>query len=84
MRDELGSDPICYIQMAVDALERAALSETPYLEMIRVCDNILAFWGICDDLIESENVRNIIKIGKRIERIDLFSRLGMPKAAMQR
>lgn len=84
MRDEIGSDIICYIQMAVYALDKAAASETPYLEMQKVSDNILAFWGIADDQIESENVRNIIKVGKRIERIDLYARLGLPREALKR
>lgn len=84
MRDEIGSDAICYIQMAVYALERAAESETPYLEMQKVSDNMLAFWGITDDQIESENVRNIIKVGKRIERIDLYARLKQPREALKR
>lgn len=84
MRDEIGSDAICYVQMAVYALDRAAASETPYLEMQKVSDNMLAFWGIVDDQIESENVRNIIKVGKRIERIDLYARLGLPKVALKR
>ncbi|MGN0794490.1 MAG: alpha-E domain-containing protein [Aristaeellaceae bacterium] len=84
MRDELGSDAICYVQMAVYALEHAAASETPYLDMVKVSDNILAFWGIVDDQIESENVRNIIKVGKRIERIDLYARLSMPREALKR
>lgn len=84
MRDEIGSDAICYIQMALYALDRASSSETPYLEMQKVSDNMLAFWGIADDQIESENVRNIIKVGKRIERIDLYARLGMPREALKR
>lgn len=84
LRDEIGSDAICYIQMAVYALDRAAASETAYLEMQKVSDNMLAFWGIVDDQIESENVRNIIKVGKRIERIDLYARLGLPREALRR
>lgn len=84
MRDELGSDAICYVQMAVYALERASVSETPYIEMQKVSDNMLAFWGIIDDQIESENVRNIIKVGKRIERIDLYARLAFPKESLKR
>ena len=38
-------------------------------------DNILAFWGIADDFIESETIRNIIRTEKRVERIDLYARL---------
>lgn len=47
-------------------------------------DNILAFWGIADDCIDSENIRNIIKIGKRVERLDLYARLHMPRNEMIR
>lgn len=35
----------------------------------------MAFNGICDDQILSENVRNLLKVGKRVERIDLYARL---------
>ena len=44
--------------------------------MQKVIDNLLAFYGIVDDQIDSENIRNIIKSGKRIERIDIYARLG--------
>ena len=37
--------------------------------------DLMAFWGIVDDQIASENVRNILKVGKRVERIDLYGRL---------
>ena len=47
-------------------------------------DNILAFWGIADDRIDSEQVRNIIKTGKRIERIDLYARLGVSRTELER
>ncbi len=52
--------------------------------MQRVLDNLLAFWGIADDQIDSEQVRNIIKAGKRIERIDLYARLGVGREELVR
>ena len=54
------------------------------LEFQKIVDNILAFWGIIDDQVEDENTRNIIKVGKRVERIDLYSRLHMPASALRR
>lgn len=84
LREEIGSEPLAYIQLAVYELNKAKESEAPLIELQRVTDNILAFWGITDDLIESENVRNIIKIGKRIERIDLLARLHMSKEDLRR
>ena len=47
-------------------------------------DNILAFWGIADDSIDSEHARNMIKAGKRIERIDLYARLKQPRKELDR
>lgn len=84
LREEIGSETLSYIQLSVYDMNRARTSEAPLIEFQKVMDNILAFWGIADDSIESENVRNIIKVGKRIERLDLYARLQMPKEEMLR
>ena len=47
-------------------------------------DNILSFWGLVDDQIDSEQIRNIIKAGKRIERIDLYARLEVDRSRLVR
>lgn len=84
LREEIGSETISYIQLAVYAMNKAKISPAPMIELQRVMDNILAFWGIADDSIDSENVRNIIKVGKRVERLDLYGRLHAPKTEMLR
>lgn len=84
LRDEIGSETLAYIQLAIYEMQRAETSETPIIEFQKVLDNIMAFWGICDDIIPDENVRNIIKIGKRVERIDLYGRLKSNKADLLR
>ncbi len=84
LREEIGSDTLSYIQMAVYELNKAAASRAPMIEFQAVLDDILAFWGIVDDMIEDEATRNIIKIGKRVERIDLYGRLRMDRVSMRR
>lgn len=84
LREEIGSETLSYIQLAIYDMNKAKISRSPLIEMQRVIDNILAFWGIADDIIESEQVRNIIKIGKRIERIDIYARLGMGRRELVR
>lgn len=84
LREEIGSETVSYIQLAVYAMNKARSDQAPMIEMQKVMDNILAFWGIADDNIDSENVRNIIKVGKRVERLDLYGRLHMPAEEMQR
>lgn len=75
LRDEIGSDTLCYVQLAVYAMNKAKTSDAPLLHLQKVIDNIVAFWGMADDRISDEHVRGIIKLGKRIERIDLYARM---------
>jgi len=84
LRDVLGSEVISYIQLAIYAMNKAKISKAPLIEMQRVMDNILAFWGIADDDIDSEHARNMIKAGKRIERIDLYGRLHISRKQLRR
>lgn len=74
LREEIGSDTFSYVQLAVYEMNKAKLSDAPLLQLQKVIDNIAAFWGVADDIIEDENVRSIIKLGKRIERVDLYAR----------
>jgi uncharacterized alpha-E superfamily protein len=75
LRDEIGSETLSYIQLAIYAMNKAKISKAPLLELQNVEDDILAFWGISDDYISDDAIRNIIKMGKCIERIDLYARL---------
>lgn len=84
LREEIGSETLSYIQLAIYDMNKAKISRAPLIEMQQVTDNILAFWGIVDDSIDSEQVRNIIKTGKRIERIDLYARLGINRRELTR
>lgn len=84
LREEIGSETLAYIQLAVYELNKAAQSEAPMIEFQNILDDILAFWGIVDDQIEDEDTRNIIKVGKRVERIDLYARSKIDREAMIR
>lgn len=84
LREKIGSETLSYIQLAIYDMNKAKISRAPLIELQRVVDNILAFWGLADDIIDSEQVRNIIKTGKRIERVDLYARLGMNRKELVR
>ena len=77
LREEIGSETLSYIQLAMYDMNKAQISRAPLMELQNVVDNLLAFWGIADDYIDSETIRNIIKTGKRLERLDLYARLKM-------
>ncbi len=84
LRESIGSECLAYIQLAIYEMNKAAKSKSPLIELQKVNDNVLAFYGIVDDQIDSENVRNIIKAGKRIERIDMYARLGVGRSELKR
>ncbi len=75
LREELGSDTLSYIQLAVYAMNQAAISKAPLIGLQKVTDNIVAFWGMADDDIDESQIRNMIRVGKLVERIDLYARL---------
>lgn len=75
LREEIGSETLAYIQLAVYAMKKAKLSDAPLVQLQKVVDNIVAFWGMADDDIDSGRVRSMIKLGKRVERIDLYARM---------
>ncbi|MGN0779697.1 MAG: alpha-E domain-containing protein [Aristaeellaceae bacterium] len=84
LREEVGSECISYIQLAVYVMNSLPGSPSPMIGLQRILDDILAFWGLVDDMIPDENVRNIIKTGKRVERLDLYARLKRPQPDIQR
>ena len=84
LRESIGSETLAYIQLAIYEMNKAAKSKSPMIELQKVNDNLLAFYGTVDDQIDSENIRNIIKAGKRIERIDMYARLGVSKKELTR
>ena len=84
LRESIGSEVLSYIQLAVYDMNRAAVSKSPLIELQYLVDHILSFWGIADDQIDSEQVRNMIKAGKRIERIDMYARLKVSREELIR
>ena len=60
-------------------MELAAKSSGPAVELQWVLDDIMAFRGSCEENIEEEINRNIIKSGASLERVDIFLRLGYPQ-----
>ena len=83
MRDEISSEALSYIHLAMAVTRRLSGSEAPVRDLQRVGDCILAFWGCLDDQCDSEETRSAVKAGKRIERLDLFVRFRRPKEELQ-
>ena len=84
LRETLSTDTLAYVQMAISAMELAAASAAPGVELQWVLDDIMAFRGSCEETIEEESSRNIIKTGASLERVDLCLRLGAPESTCEK
>ena len=77
LRETITSPTLAYLQMAHTAMELAAHSEAPGVELQWVLDDIMAFRGSCEEKMPDESGRDIIKTGSSLERVDLYLRLGV-------
>ncbi len=84
LREAIGSEVLSYIQLAMYDVKKAKKSPAPLVDLQKILDSLMAFWGMVDDDIDNRSVRNIIKAGKRMERISLYGRLGAKDAVIQR
>ncbi|WP_055428013.1 circularly permuted type 2 ATP-grasp protein [Bifidobacterium aesculapii] len=86
LRPELSSRLLQYVELALknitDAAERSASAEDIYAQR-DVADDMLAFWGGIENSAADMTLKAFIFIGKYIERIDLYTRFGMPMEEME-
>lgn len=75
LRETISSPTLAYLQMAQSAMELAAHSEAPAVQLQWVLDDIMAFRGSFDENVDAESARNITKAGGTIERLSLMLRL---------
>ncbi|MCD8025606.1 MAG: alpha-E domain-containing protein [Clostridiales bacterium] len=84
LRDYIGTETMAYIQLAVDDIETAQRGDAPLADLMLAIDHILAFWGCVNDMIDDIQTRNIIKLGKGVERVDLYLSLDKPLSEIKR
>lgn len=75
LREILSTSTLAYLQMAQSAMELAARSEGPTVELQWVLDDIMAFRGSFADSVERESYQSVTQAGIRTERISLMLRL---------
>ncbi len=83
LRNFLTTETMAYIELALNQLQRGARAESAFLETQRVGDWLLAFWGSVDDRVADVERRDLLKVGKYSERLDLIIRLDYPEYALE-
>lgn len=84
LREEIRTPSLSYLQLALDRFKSCAGTDKVRFDLLPVRDCIYAFWGSIENNMSDLEGREIIYIGKAIERLDLFIRLGYPQEDIQR
>lgn len=78
LRNEIGTESMTYIEMALNELKEVK-RQSLIMDLQLVMDHILAFWACISENVLDYDIRNLIKLGQRQERLDLFLRLRKEK-----
>lgn len=84
LREVISTDSLSFLQMAKDTLKRAEQSGNVRMSLLPLEDILYSFWGCINEHIYDDEVRNIIYIGKTIERLDMYIRLKYPFDAVEK
>lgn len=82
LRNFITTETMAYIQLALDRLEQGSAADSAFLETQGVVDLMLAFWGSVDDRVTDVERRDLLKVGKYSERLDLLIRLDSKEYAV--
>ncbi|WP_298532099.1 alpha-E domain-containing protein [uncultured Ruminococcus sp.] len=78
LREEISTESLSFLQLAKDTLAKSESSKNTRLSLLPLEDQMYAFWGCVNEHIYNDEIRNIIYIGKTIERLDLYIRMEYP------
>lgn len=78
LREEISTASLSFLQMAKDTLKKAENSTNIRMALLPIEDILYGFWGCINEHIFDDEIRNIIYIGKTVERLDLYIRMKYP------
>ena len=84
LREEISTPALSFLQMAKDTLENSESSCNTRLSLIPLEDIMFGFWGCINEHIYDDEIRNIIYIGKTVERLDLYIRMKYPFGTVEK
>ncbi|MGN0297745.1 MAG: alpha-E domain-containing protein [Lachnospiraceae bacterium] len=86
VRDEISTVSLSYLQMSLDLLRKPDMlnNQRPLYDLQDLVDYYYAFWGSVDDCVLDEECRNIMKVGRYVERLDLYLRLKYPYVTIEK
>ena len=79
LREEIKSESLSYIQMSLCHIQQCAARQEKNITVLQpITDYLLAFFGSIDERVFDERLRNLIKMGRLVENIDMHIRFDYP------
>ncbi|MGN1422953.1 MAG: alpha-E domain-containing protein [Oscillospiraceae bacterium] len=78
LREEIKTPSLSYLQLAMDRFAACRGTTKIRYDMLPVRDALYAFWGSIDDNMTNPEALRMIHLGKAVERVDMYLRLGYP------
>ncbi len=84
LREEISTKTLSFLQMAKDTLYNSQSKANIRLSLLPLKDILYSFWGSVNEHIYDDEIRNIIYIGKTLERLDMYIRMKYPFADVEK
>lgn len=78
LREEIKTPSLSYLQLAMDKFKACRGTTKIRYDMLPVRDDLYAFWGSIDNNMTNSEALRIVHLGKAVERVDMYLRLGYP------
>ncbi len=75
LREDITSESLSYIHLAMEVMEKCFVNSARLSDLQPVSDYMLSFWGSIDENVITLPKMNILRLGRRLETIDINVRL---------
>lgn len=84
LREEISTEALSFLQLAKDTLLKSENSKNTRLSLLPLEDLLFGFWGCIADYVYDDEIKNIIYLGKSLERLDLYLRMKYPLSEVKK
>ena len=75
LREDITSESLSYIHLALEIMEKCADENAKIFALQPIADYMMSFWGSIDENVITLTKMNILRLGRRLESLDMNLRL---------
>lgn len=75
LRNDITSESLSYVHLGLDVIKKCATANAKIGELQPVADYMLSFWGSIDETVVEIRTMSLLRLGRRLESLDLNIRL---------